>query len=344
MSNASSRPELFGLLADCKENPRDDGVRLILADWLEENGTPVEQARAELIRSQIQYERLPIEDPMRSHHGRLMRSLQKRHGKEWLGPLAEWSWSWACLRGLCSVTFTVPILRSQNLGALAGGEEWAWVEYLNIYNAEDADMAQLARCRLLFSPTALIFGKGNLGPAGAQALAGSHWLAHMNRLELSHNRLTARGVKALLKSEYLGRLRELDLAVTEMGVQGCELLAKAPCAGQLECLTLWGNNIGDNGVAALVEPNAFTTLEILDLRGTQMSDVGAACLAVCPTCTSLKHLNLKDNRIGPEGARALAQSPYLDGLHSLALWGNPVGAVGARVLIERFGPRVHVSG
>ena len=39
-------PEVLAFLADCKENPMDDTPRLVLADWLEEQGDP----RGEFLR------------------------------------------------------------------------------------------------------------------------------------------------------------------------------------------------------------------------------------------------------------------------------------------------------
>src|SRR4051812_41868891 len=47
---AAPRPELLGLLAACKERPDEDGPRLVLADWLEENG---ESDRAAFVRAQV---------------------------------------------------------------------------------------------------------------------------------------------------------------------------------------------------------------------------------------------------------------------------------------------------
>lgn len=38
---------LLYLLAGVREAPEDDAPRLVLADWLEEFGSPSEQARAE---------------------------------------------------------------------------------------------------------------------------------------------------------------------------------------------------------------------------------------------------------------------------------------------------------
>src|SRR5262245_42897574 len=47
---------LRSLLADCKANPDEDAPRLVLADWLDDNGEP---ERAELVRIQVQWSGLP---------------------------------------------------------------------------------------------------------------------------------------------------------------------------------------------------------------------------------------------------------------------------------------------
>jgi uncharacterized protein (TIGR02996 family) len=49
-------------LADIVENPDDDGVRLIYADWLEDHGQP---ERAEFIRVQCELARLTEDGPRR---------------------------------------------------------------------------------------------------------------------------------------------------------------------------------------------------------------------------------------------------------------------------------------
>jgi uncharacterized protein (TIGR02996 family) len=51
--SAEPRPEVLAFLRDAKENPRDDPPRLILADWLDENGDEIDRARAEFIRIQL---------------------------------------------------------------------------------------------------------------------------------------------------------------------------------------------------------------------------------------------------------------------------------------------------
>jgi uncharacterized protein (TIGR02996 family) len=52
---------LLGILDD----PADEARRLVLADWLEEQGDPANAARAELLRLQCAHERLSARDPER---------------------------------------------------------------------------------------------------------------------------------------------------------------------------------------------------------------------------------------------------------------------------------------
>jgi uncharacterized protein (TIGR02996 family) len=343
MSTGPPRPELLALLADCKEHPWQAGLRLILADWLEEHGTGLDQPRAELIRAQIEYDRLPADDPTRNPHGRRSRALQQRHGKDWLGPLGPRVTAWSCLRGLLSVSLTVPSLRSRGLAELASTEAWAWVEQVCIQGVQDEHIARLAKCPLLEGPTSVAFPLGALGPAGAQALGRSPWLGRMIHLDLSGQRLWSQGVYALLESQFLGKLRHLDLARVDLDARGGIHLAFSEVAGQLERLTLWGNALGDDGVMNLARFGKFTSLKVLDLRGSRIGDEGTRALADCRAMAGLRRLDLRDNLVGPAGARALVLSPYFREVESLVLWGNPVGADGARLLVERFGNCVHVS-
>jgi uncharacterized protein (TIGR02996 family) len=82
-------PRAVALLLQAKEAPQDDAPRLVLADWLEDNGDP---DRAAFVRLQCQLARLRgPEDQGRS--GPLLEAsgrLLARHGGGWLGPLWRW--------------------------------------------------------------------------------------------------------------------------------------------------------------------------------------------------------------------------------------------------------------
>jgi uncharacterized protein (TIGR02996 family) len=58
---SQDRTELV-FLHDICQNPADDGVRLIYADWLDDRGLPGDSGRAEFIRGQIEIARL-CQDP-----------------------------------------------------------------------------------------------------------------------------------------------------------------------------------------------------------------------------------------------------------------------------------------
>src|SRR5262245_56449896 len=82
---ASEQSFLEAISAD----PDDDAVRLIFADWLEEQGDRARNARGEFIRVQLELERLPDDDPRRPDLIRRERALLAHHRAVWLGALAQ---------------------------------------------------------------------------------------------------------------------------------------------------------------------------------------------------------------------------------------------------------------
>ena len=73
------RPEVRAFLDDVREHPDDDAPRLILADWLDDYGDEIDQARACLIRTQCELAR-PGRSP--ASVGRLERKLLERYAAE----------------------------------------------------------------------------------------------------------------------------------------------------------------------------------------------------------------------------------------------------------------------
>src|SRR5262245_65195916 len=74
------------LLEAIRADPADDGVRLVYADWLEENGDP---ARAEFIRVQLERARLPGWDRRAVVLGWRERELLDDHGHRWVAEAPE---------------------------------------------------------------------------------------------------------------------------------------------------------------------------------------------------------------------------------------------------------------
>jgi uncharacterized protein (TIGR02996 family) len=336
-----ARPEVLAFLADIKDHPDEDGLRLIFADWLEEYGDDLDQPRAELIRCQIEYARAahPLE---RMEHGRRQRALQQKYTNLWLGPLASWG-QWSHQRGLVSGSLEVASLRSHALAGLAGTEAWAWVEELFIIGAQDNDVARLGANPLLSAIGSVRFTRGHLGPAGAQALGSLALWQKVDRVDLSGNDIGDRGLRALIAGRTPERLTTLDLSRTGLLPEGVAHLVQASWLRRLRHLVLEGNQIGDQGAATLANA-PVTGMARLQLRGNAIGDDGAVALARAGSLANQAELNLADNQIGPRGGQALAESPWLGNIGALVLWGNPVGSSAAQALVERFGSRVFVSG
>ena len=73
-----------GFLEAIREDPDDEGLRLVYADWLEEHG---QLNRAEFIRGQIHLARVKEDSLPRRRLARRMRELLEAHEQEWLAAL-----------------------------------------------------------------------------------------------------------------------------------------------------------------------------------------------------------------------------------------------------------------
>src|SRR5262245_24736947 len=89
-----SLEEMF--LRDIHERPDEDGPRLILADWLEDNGDP---DRAEFIRLQCRLAR-GVADPAQAVAEQRVAELLVQHERRWLGELWSPALHWQFHRGL----------------------------------------------------------------------------------------------------------------------------------------------------------------------------------------------------------------------------------------------------
>ena len=74
------------ILRTILDNPDDDTPRLVLADWLDENG---EADRAEFIRVQIDLSRLAVSSPQASSLKSREQELLRAHEAEWRARLPE---------------------------------------------------------------------------------------------------------------------------------------------------------------------------------------------------------------------------------------------------------------
>lgn len=303
-----------------RDEPDDDELRLVFADWLEERGDP----RGTLMRLQVRRSALaPLPDPglpagqqpneddlAHIELERQEKELLDRYGADvWLGPLLWRLRQWRFQRGLLHVEAD----RSFLTGRLPSGGAVNWVERLTLWQLSVKHVGLLVNSGRLGALTMLDLHSLRLGDLGVALLAGAASLAPLRWLDLSGNTITNTGAAELAGSPHLTRLRALHLSNNLIGPAGARALAGSPALSCLKTLDLSYNRLGDRGVEAL---------------------------AGSPHLAGLHTLYLSGNDIHSAGIIALTRSPYLTRLTTLHLSGNEVNEELARLLRDRFGPTV----
>jgi uncharacterized protein (TIGR02996 family) len=249
---ASERAFLEAIIAE----PDDDAVRLIFADWLEEQSNPSLNARGEFIRVQIERHTLPADDPRQAELAEREEALLARHRQGWEGPLRQ--------LGAQEVTFRRGLPEAARMDVTAflthPGELFtlAPIRGLTLSMREIQDEAvrleriqQLTQCPCLERLTSLNLVDNYIGDAGVTALAASPNLTHLISLDLSSNGIYAAGATALAASPTLAQITNLNLEYNWIGDAGAAALAESPFLNNLTTLDLWANEIGDAGIEAL---------------------------------------------------------------------------------------------
>jgi uncharacterized protein (TIGR02996 family) len=335
MSGPDTREEAF--LAAIRDEPDDDGLRLVYADWLEEHG---DAARAELIRVQVEQARSG--DDSRRYYAleARQRVLLNEHERAWAGSppsgvIVRFH------RGLLAVrcggqVFGVPRMREwwqqhgprveglrlmschdATLGRLAADGTLDRVPRLNLsltfvkgkgvphlarlWRLRELDLTRLVLSDADLAPLAALKGLRALRldgiPLNGTGLAALAGLEELRELSLDGTAVTNEGLPHLAG---LGRLRELGLHATQVTSRGLPFLAGL--AG-LEELDLSRTGVT---VAGLRHLAALPRLARLDLSQTRITDADLEPLsALLPR---LRHLVLLGTRITPRGEAALRRA------------------------------------
>jgi uncharacterized protein (TIGR02996 family) len=240
------------------EDPDDDAVRLIYADWLEENGQP---ERAEFIRIQCTLAgrvsaRQSLELQRRQHR------LLAEYGTDWVGPLQPLLHDWAFERGFpCRIRLEAETFFT----SVDEVFQWAPIQHVQLYwgmappHIRARDIPRLVACPYLHRLLSLDLEGSYLSSGVAQALAACDSLTRLTTLNLSGNHIGDGGVRALAASELLTRLTHLDLSNNDISVGGLsalagglEELARAHGPLKLQALVLRGNRFGTAGKHLLI--------------------------------------------------------------------------------------------
>lgn len=365
-------------LQSIREDPDDDAMRLIYADWLEERGDP----HGEFIRVQVELARTPPSDPRVPEWKQRQRELVEAHGAQWLAPLralladddrSDIGWGRsvrAFQRGFVeklTMRARTFVARGELLlhlaplrqlwleeagnaaAALAGCPQLVYVEDLNFsdyYRAplDAAGMRELAASPYLGRLQQLHLYRNNLGDDGVRALASAPWLSGVRVLNLTENGLSSAGVVALAAAPHLKALTALLLGKNWLGTEGVRALAGCPALAELRTLTISHCQLEAAALECLAGASVFANLHTLELNNNLFGAAGATVLAGAPRLTGLCTLNLSGCVLGNEGVEALLPWPQLDWLTSLLLHQNGITDRGAAVLAAAPLSRLSVLG
>jgi uncharacterized protein (TIGR02996 family) len=339
------------LLKAICQSPEDDVVRLVYADWLEENG---DAERARFIRVQCRLASLPRFDLERYELEGEESALRVKHGKKWLKPLAKITTNVEFQRGFPH-RFALPAAKF-----VAKGEElFAAAPTLREYRVLQPNAAweQLLDCPALEKVTSFDAGQHGITIPRTQALARSKRVCNLRRLDLYGSALSkslgdlavspalaklewlnvrkcgfgTTGLGTLLKAKFAGNLKFLDVSQNELHSAAVGLLAKWQGASRLEDLTIGEGHLGDDDARAFAGGD-WSGLRRLCLFFHRMSTAGLDALGQCASLAGLRSLNLyhaQDQRLD-----GLLSSPHLAGLETLFLQGrsNPAALADAPLL------------
>ncbi|HKB39746.1 MAG TPA: TIGR02996 domain-containing protein [Gemmataceae bacterium] len=305
-----------GFIQSIIENPDDDAVRLIFADWLEERDDP----RGEFIRIQVKRDRPGLDEARET-------KLLGAHEKEWVAPLRPWVREWRFVRGFVE---WVRVPAEYILGE--GRKVFRLTPVRDArFNEATEHITRLAAVPELARLRSLDLGYNLLALEQVNRLATSPHLAGLDSLNLACNPLNNDGAVALSHAS-LPRLRELYLYRTQLGVAGLDALLQAPGRPGFTVLDLHSNPLHAEGAGVLARSASAASLVSLDLSDTHSHDGGARALAASRHLGNLKYLRLGHSRLTAAGAAALARARSLEALEELDLSGNDIGDTGALAL------------
>ena len=302
-------PQGLALLEAAKREYDATAPRLVLSDWLEEQG---EQEAAQALR----------------------RSLLEP--QEWLYLSTEAADRWVpinCFHAGWPARFVH--IESLHLHLRRQPSEWLVcmaIRNTNIDSPLAISFAQSCHFHYLCS---LELSSNELGYDGARSLLQAPTISNLNAFACDFNEIGPEGLRNIgsINFRFLSYLSIMDNGLGDLGIEHLSELR----SDKLRHLNLAGNGITSSGAGVLADSAVLKNVDTFLLPDNDLGDEGVRVLVDSPCLANVKHLNLRFNQIGDEGARALLNSPNLTSLRFLNLGGNNIQSdLIARQLYERF--------
>jgi uncharacterized protein (TIGR02996 family) len=347
---------LEGFLQDIIEHPDDDAPRLILADWLDDQGAAYGAASADLIRVQCRLASLPFADDERP--GLEAREMLLVHGpaNHWASRHRYVLRDWTFHRGLIGEASiqasrlpahagqlfrTLPLQRLTLLGLGSASDVAQLRELVRLRGLRlrrcyprDEMLSALVDSSHLENLRELAIDQVVLSRLAWQRLAQSAWCGQLEVLDLQNTAIAAGDLSGLLRPTRLPRLHTLRLGGS--APSGLPVSAFVGLLPQLRELELDNFSLPDlvRGVAKLPESGvrALTLRHAYRDRQPNPLEPALGQLLALQWVSRLSSLDLAHSHVGVTGARILANAPVARGLLRLGLKGSLIGSEGAEAL------------
>lgn len=304
------------------EEPDEDDLRLIYADWLTENGDSADRDRADFIRLQIEMESLDEETERYWDLEEKETELWEKHWQLWLGEVPE-----LALLNERPASGRSSDFRRGFLSQVSTNQSWfehggnvcrrAPIEELEFNSETEGITGETLKAEKEYPPWMRIrdlsFIWNAIDDSAADGLAEWPVLSHLTSLSFAEVSLGEEAFVAMATSPLLSNLRHLRLSESGEGDRFAEAIAQSSLSS-LESLIWDCCGIGNAGACALAESATLSNLTCLNLYDAQLGDEGVGAIAGSAHMARLKELHLVGGEISISGARALADSPYLKSL------------------------------
>lgn len=287
------------LLRAVRDNPDDDTVRLVYADFMDELG---DADRAEFIRTQVALANTRESDPARRLLEDREHELLAANEYRWLGELGEADGliEWEFRRGfLHELAATPGFMLNEGVALCAVNPVRRWR-----VQSSQQDM------------------KEDLCEAGTRS-----WFARLEAVDLSGWYSTIGELERFLTRSDFARLHELDLT-DRPGLDDLPgILERTAFRERLNVLRVGGRYPGDAGqldADMLAHYLAPSRLKELGVPGCLLAAQDVRQLLVSPCCRELASLDVRDNQLEPDGWDAFRNAACR--LRELDLSGTPLGA------------------
>lgn len=250
-----------------RDNPRDDGPRLVYADWLEENGQTV---RAEFIRLQCDLARLKPRQKGRGPLNQRVNQILKHHWRGLFGELAG-------------------LLRERMHGTLEQRAE-TYGRYRRV-RAIDVEIKR----GFIDSIEISVDDFARHGAALLRQAVVDHLciLGAYSHIGVQPNRSR---VGRLLREELpSARPRSFELSNCGLSLSTYRQLLSGAAFSRTERLWFTNSRIGDDELAALARSRQLANLVELSLQSNSFGDNGLRSLSESPYLNSLTLLRINDN-------------------------------------------------